>query len=120
MNFYIYRHLKKKLIQKLFILHAHEILKETSFEVAIHSRSGDADILLLNLVHLCKYKERIYTTDRHGKYLKTHKTKSIIFEDEIINSLIEFHVLTENDYISSLYKKAKAACFKILQDSSKL
>ena len=46
MNFYIYRHLKKKLIQKLFILHAHEILKETSFEVAIHSRSGDADILI--------------------------------------------------------------------------
>ena len=44
---------------------------------------------------------------------------SIIFEDEIINSLTGFHAFTGNNYISSFCRKGKAACFKILQGSSK-
>ena len=51
--------------------------------------------------------------------IKKTKLSGNIFEDEIINSLIRFHAFTGSDYISSFYRKAKAACFKILQGSSK-
>ena len=34
------------------VLHAHEILKESSSKVAIHSPTDGTDILLLTLVHL--------------------------------------------------------------------
>ena len=51
--------------------------------------------------------------------IKNIRLSSIIFEDEIINSLIRFHAFTGNDYISSFYRKGKAACFKILKGNSK-
>ena len=57
------------------ILHAHKILKEGSSKVAIHSPSGDTDILLLNLAHLFEYKERIYISNSHGQY-KLSSTKT--------------------------------------------
>ena len=69
------------------ILYAHKILKEGSPKVAIHSLSGDTDILLLTLTQLYEYKERIYIINSHGQY-KKHKTKQYYFiEDEIIKSL---------------------------------
>ena len=43
------------------------------------------------------------------------RISSIIFQDEIIKSLIRFHTFTGNDYISSFYRKTKVACFKMLQ-----
>ena len=88
------------------ILHAHEILKESSSKVAIHSPSGDTDILLLTLAHLYVYNERIYIINSHiMDNIKNMRLGSIIFEDEIINSLIGFHAFTVNDYISSFYRK---------------
>ena len=53
------------------ILHAREILKESSSKVAIHSFSGDTDILLITLAHLYEYKEKFYIIDSHGDYKKT-------------------------------------------------
>ena len=53
------------------ILHAPKILKESSSKVAIHSPSGDTDILLLNLAPLDEYKERIYISNSHEQYKKT-------------------------------------------------
>ena len=50
------------------------LLKEGPSKVAIHSPSGDIDILLLTLAHLYKYKERIYIINSHGQY-QEHKTK---------------------------------------------
>ena len=50
------------------ILHVHEMLKEDSSKVAIHSLSGNADILLLTLAHLYEYKERIYIINSHEQY----------------------------------------------------
>ena len=60
-----------------FILHSHKILKEGSSKVAIHSPSGDTNILLLTSAHLYKYKERIYIINSHdnGKYKNIRKTK---------------------------------------------
>ena len=55
--------------------------------------------------------------DNIKKYIRPG---SIIFEDEITNSLIRFHAFTRNDYISSFYRKGKAASFKILHGSLKL
>ena len=46
------------------VLHAHEILKESSSKVAIHS-PGNTDILLFTLAYLCNYKEIIYVIDSH-------------------------------------------------------
>ena len=54
---------------------------------------------------------------QHNK--KDISLSSTVFEDEIINSLIGFHAFTGNGYISSFYRKGKAACFKILQGSFK-
>ena len=50
------------------------MLKEGSSKEAIHSPSGDNDILLFTLSHLYEYKERIYIISSHGQY-KKHKTK---------------------------------------------
>ena len=79
------------------ILLAHEILNKSSSKVskvAIHSPSHDTHILLPILVHLYKCKERIYIIDNHGQYKKNIRLSSIIFEDEIINSLLDFmHLL---------------------------
>ena len=93
------------------ILQAHEILKQSSFKLAIHSPSGDTDSFFLTLVHLCEYKERIYIIDSHRQNKKNISLSSIIFKHQIINSLIGFHVLTGNNYISSFCRKEKAACF---------
>ena len=49
--------------------------------------------------------------------IKKTRLSSIIFEDEI--NFVRFHAFTGNDYISSFYGKGKAACFEILQGSSK-
>ena len=57
-----------------FIIHVHKILKEGSSKIVIFSPSGDTDLLLLNLAHLYKYKERIYIINSHGQH-KKHKTK---------------------------------------------
>ena len=59
------------------IPYAHKILKEGSPKVAIHSISGDTDILLLTLTHLHEYKERIYIISSHGQY-KKHKTRAVL------------------------------------------
>ena len=53
------------------ILHTHKILKEGSSKVAIHSSSGDNDVLLLSLAHLYEYKERTYISNSHTQYKKT-------------------------------------------------
>ena len=71
------------------------------------------------LAHLYTYEKRIHIIDNHGQYKKNIRLTSIVFENEIINSLIRFHAFTGNDYVSSFCRKEKAACFKILQGSSK-
>ena len=101
------------------IVHSHQILKESSSKVSIHFSSGDTNVFLVNLTHLYEYGKRIYIMDSHGQYKKNIRLSSIIFEDEIVISFIRFHALTGNNYISSFYRKGKAACFKILQSSSK-
>ena len=51
--------------------------------------------------------------------IKNVRLSSTIFEDEIINSLIRFHAFAGNNYISTFCGKGTAACFEILQGSSK-
>ena len=43
----------------------------------------------------------------------------IELEDDIIDSLIEFHAFTGNDFISSFFRKGKNTCFKLLESSSR-
>ena len=45
------------------VLHAHKILKEGSCKVAVHSPSGDTDVLLLTLADLYEYS--------HAQHKKT-------------------------------------------------
>ena len=51
--------------------------------------------------------------------IKNIRLSSIIFEDEIIKSLIGFHTFTGSNCISSFSRTGKPSCFKILQASSK-
>ena len=52
------------------IVHAHEILKESSSKVSIHFSSGDTDLLFVTSTCLWKYGKTIYIIDSHKQYKK--------------------------------------------------
>ena len=101
------------------ILHSYYLLKQSTMNVSIYSPSGDTDIIVLALAHLQEYKQRVYLIDGHGQFKRTMKLIDFNIETEILESLIGFHAFTGNDYISSFFRKGKAACFKILKGNSK-
>ena len=54
-----------------------------------------------------------------GNNRKGFLLKEIVLNTEVKKSLIGFHAFTGNDYVSSFYRKGKAACWKILEKNSK-
>ena len=73
--------------------------------INILSPSGDNDILVLTIVHLYNYKEKIHLetgVNRNNIWLG-----ALQFKDEILNALIDFHSFTGNDYVSSFFRKGK-------------
>ena len=101
------------------ILHANSILEDDPKEiVTIRSSSGDTDIVVLAVSCLQKHKDRVLLDDFHGENRKSYKLSCFNLDDVIIDSFINFHAFTGNDFISSFFRKAKQRCFSILNQSA--
>ena len=102
------------------ILHSHQVLDvcETN-QVLLRSPSGDTDILILVVSLLYDYKERIVLDNGVGNSRKLIWLGNIDISRSTRNSLLGFHAFTGNDYVSSLFKKGKSVCWKVLQRYSK-
>ena len=102
------------------ILHSYIILNESlNSTVTLRSPSGDTDILLLAVVLLRQFKERIAFDDGNGKNRKVFRLSSLEIEDDVVQSLIGFHAFTGNDYVSSFFRKGKDSCMRVLEKSSR-
>ena len=81
--------------------------------------SGDTDILVLTIVYLYIYKEKIHLDNGTGVSRNNIWLGALQFKDEILNALTGFHSFTGNDYMSSFFRKGKQACWKVFVSDSK-
>ena len=89
------------------ILHAMHWRQTHNVNVTIFSPSGDTDIIVLLLAFLQDHEEHILIIDGHGEDKKNLKLSDIDLEENLIHSLIGFHAITGNDYVSSFFRKGK-------------
>ena len=103
------------------VLHASKILTaDPDIVVTIRSPSGDTDIVVLLIVHLHQYGDRVVLDDFHGQEgRKSYRLSDLELEDSVITSLIGLHAFTGNDFVSSFFRKGKSTCFKLLEGSSR-
>ena len=87
--------------------------------INIRSPSGDTDILVLTIVHLYNYKEKIHLDNGTGVIRSRFLLGVLQLKDEILNALIGFHSFTGNDYVSSFFRKGKQACWKVFVSNSR-
>ena len=74
---------------------------------------------MIGLLH--QYGERLILDDIHGNNnRKSYRLGDIELENDIIESLIGFHAFTDNDFVSSFFRKGKNTCHKLLERSSRL
>ena len=103
------------------ILHCHDALKENSNGyIILRSASGDTDILVLAVAHLYNEKQRVYIDSGcSSTSRKVYWMEDTVMSEDEINSLISFHALTGNDYVSSFFCKGKLHCWKVLEKSER-
>ena len=102
------------------VIHALHSLHHSQIPtINIHSPSGDTDILVLTIVHLYNYKEKIHLDNGTGVKRNNIWLGALQFKDEILNTLIGFHSFTGNDYVSSFFRKGKQVCWKVFVSDSK-
>ena len=87
--------------------------------VIVRSPSGDVDINILFLSLFTEKLDKIYLDYGTGKAKKYFKLASIDMSDEHKSSLIGFHAFTENDYVSSTFRKSKKTYWKVLKKNSR-
>ena len=102
------------------ILHLHDALQESSNSFGIlGSPSGDTYILVLAVAHLYNEKQRVYIDSGRSNSRKVHWLNDIVISENEVNSLISFHTLTWNDFVSSFFRKGKLHCRKVMEKSEK-
>ena len=102
------------------VIHASHSLHHSQIPtINIRSPSGDTDILVLTIVHLYNYKEKIHPDNGTGVNKNNIWLVASKFKDEILNALIGFHSSTGNDYVFSSFRKSKQACWKVSVSDSK-
>ena len=103
------------------ILHCHDALKENSNGyIILRSASGDTDILVLAVAHLYNEKQRVYIDSGcSSTSRKVYWMEDTVMSEDEINSLISFHALTGNDYVTSFFCKGKLHCWKVLEKSER-
>ena len=98
------------------LLHAkHAKEMDQNRSVLVRSPSGDVDI---NVLFTSMFKEDntdIYIDYGSGKFRKILQLNSIDMSDEHKSALIGFHAFTGNDYVSSIFRKSKKFCWKLLE-----
>ena len=95
--------------------HAHERYPQKG--VIVRSRSAKIDILVILLGK--SECQQIYIDSGTGLHRKGIKVSDIEMSTERKRCLSGFHAFTGNDYISSFFRKAKAACWKVLEKNEK-
>ena len=103
------------------VLHASKILDDDpDVTVTIRSPSGDMDIAKLMIGLLHQYRQRVILDDFHGNSnRKSYRLSDIELENDIIELLSGFHAFTGNDFVSSLFRKGKNTCYKLVESSSR-
>ena len=101
------------------VLHSHQAIEECeSNRVLLRLPSWGTSILVLIVLLLYEFKNRIVIDNGVGSSCKLIWLGSIDFSNSRLNSL-EFHTFTGNDYVSSFFRKGKGICWKVLQKFSK-
>ena len=60
----------------------------------------------------------MYFDNGNGRNRKVFQLSQVVLDDEYLKSLIGFHALTGNDYVSSFFRKGKKMCGNKLKDSA--
>ena len=82
------------------VIHAlHSLYHSEIPTINIRSRSEDTDILVLTIVHLYNYKEKIHLDNATGVNRNNIWLGAFKFKDKILNALIG------KDYVSSFFLK---------------
>ena len=97
------------------VIHAlHSLHHSPIPTINTRSPSGDTDILVLTIVYLYIYKEKIHLDNGTGVSRNNIWLGALQFKDEILNALIGFHSFTGNDCVSSFLEKANKHAGKSL------
>ena len=104
---------------KLVIHVLHSLLHSQITTINIRSPSGDTDILVLTILQLYNYKEKIHLDNGTGVNRSNIWLSVLQFKDEILNVLIGFHSFTGNDFVSSFYREGKQTYWKVFVSGSK-
>ena len=102
------------------VLHSkHAFERSPEKVVIVRSPSGDIDIVVIMIGIFIDQPDHFFIDSGRGKYRKGFRLNEINLNDEIKMSLIGFHAFTGNDYVSSFYRKGKAACLRVLEKNPK-
>ena len=80
--------------------------------VMVRSPSGDIDIVTLFLYHAMSFDADILTDNGTGSQRKILEISSCDLSDEQRSAIIDLHAFSGNYYLSSIFRKEKATCWK--------
>ena len=83
--------------------------------IIVRSQSGDVDINVLFLAMFLYDSNKIFLDYGTGKNKKVLRLSEVNMDNDKKPALVCFHALTGNDYISSIFRKSKKACWKLLE-----
>ena len=104
---------------KLILHCCHALNTHPPKKVIIRSPSGDTDILVIMLNKLLDEQDRIYLDYGNGMHRKGLWLSDIDMSDPMKKCMLGFHAFTGNDYISSFFRRGKAACWKVVKKNPK-
>ena len=82
--------------------------------VLLRSPSADTDILVITLAML-PHPDRVYYDSGVGKHRSCIRLSDFDMPDAEKKTLIGFHAVTGNDYISAFFGKGKGKCWKMMK-----
>ena len=102
------------------MLHSLHALNESARrKVIVRSPSGDTDVLAILLSKMIGHQDKIYLDYGTGLNRKGLWLSNVVMSESKLKALIGFYAFTGNDYISSVFRKGKPACWKILEKDAK-
>eukprot|EP00794_Sanderia_malayensis_P014842 gene14842-biopygen11931 len=96
----------------------HALDRYPSKYVVVRSPSADIDILVI-LLSIMTSQTYVYLDFGTGIHRKGMILSDIEIDECKKSSLIGFHAFTGNDYVSSFFRKGKAACWKVVNNNEK-
>ena len=100
---------------KLLLQTKHALNAEQDKSIIVRSHSSDVDIDVLFLAMFLDDNNRIFLDYETGENRKVLKLSEVNMDNEKRSALVGFHAFTGNAYISSIFRKSKKACCKLLE-----